>query len=346
MVEPNKDRPRHNMKHTEIFKDPERYASFPLVTWVDGALKVRFFVAPQPDHMGVFDYYECTQSSQVGNMWHLSKLKYTNARAHYDGFSYNRDGGRHTLGSLGFFKHKGRVLKSTSFDFMCCFGKTRQQSWEITGADIVVTFPRVSTSCIPWLVPGYAMFHDGSSISYVLRSNNKGESWRLYQMFPDHVNTTEVTFLATEYDGVLAHARLLNGGVVESWSQDGITWTYPVPLNTRGETTIVYGPTHLLQLKDKRILCTYGYRSQPMGIRAKISENQGRTWGEPIILRDDGGYRSSLHPHRWLEKNRVHPANDIGYPVSVQLDDGRIFTVYYITQSDGITSIQATEWRT
>jgi hypothetical protein len=48
------------------------------------------------------------------------------------------------------------------------------------------------------------------------------------------------------------------------------------------------------------------------GIRARLSKDGGHTWGDEIILRNDGGGR------------------DLGYPRSVQRADGKVVTVYYL----------------
>jgi len=74
-------------------------------------------------------------------------------------------------------------------------------------------------------------------------------------------------------------------------------------------------PAHLLLLKDGRVLCVYGYRIPPYGVRATISEDGGRSWGAEIIIRDDGG--------SW----------DLGYPRAVQLSDGRIAAAYYFNEA-------------
>ena len=42
-------------------------------------------------------------------------------------------------------------------------------------------------------------------------------------------------------------------------------------------------------MRDGRIACVYGYRLPPFGLRARLSEDGGRTWGREIVLRDDGG---------------------------------------------------------
>ena len=57
----------------------------------------------------------------------------------------------------------------------------------------------------------------------------------------------------------------------------------------------------------------YGYRAFPFGIRARISVDSARTWGEEIHLRDDG--------RTW----------DIGYTRTVQRKDGKVVTLYYYT---------------
>ncbi len=75
--------------------------------------------------------------------------------------------------------------------------------------------------------------------------------------------------------------------------------------------TLSGNPPSMIQLKDGRIALTYGHRAKPYGIRAKLSKDEGKTWGEEIVLRDDGG--------NW----------DLGYPRTVQRTDGKLVTVYY-----------------
>ena len=76
------------------------------------------------------------------------------------------------------------------------------------------------------------------------------------------------------------------------------------------------GQLILLRLGDGRLLVSYSYRVKPYGIRARISEDDGRTWGPELILRDDGG--------SW----------DLGYPRSVELGTGQVMTVYYFNRAD------------
>jgi hypothetical protein len=87
-------------------------------------------------------------------------------------------------------------------------------------------------------------------------------------------------------------------------------------------------PPALTRLQDGRICLVYGYRAQPFGIRARISEDNGRSWGEVIHLRDDG------------------TASDLGYPRTVQRPDGTLVTTYYYNDHpDTERFIGATLWK-
>jgi len=86
-------------------------------------------------------------------------------------------------------------------------------------------------------------------------------------------------------------------------------------------------PPSLVRLKDGRLALTYGYRGKPYGIRARLSNDGGRSWSDEIVLRDDGA------------------AWDLGYTRSVQRPDGKIVTVYYFAeQADRERIIAATLW--
>jgi hypothetical protein len=97
-------------------------------------------------------------------------------------------------------------------------------------------------------------------------------------------------------------------------NDDGLTWSQP-------QKTDIWGvPAHVIALQDHRLLCVYGYRRPPMGIRACLSTDGGTTWdvGHEMILRADA--RGSV--------------SDVGYPRAVQLPDGKLLAVYYIS-TDG-----------
>jgi len=110
------------------------------------------------------------------------------------------------------------------------------------------------------------------------------------------------------------HRVDLNGYLYQSVSEDGgSTWS-DVPQRTE-----MWGhPAHLLRLRDGRVLCTYGYRREPFGIRACLSQDGGRSWdvAHELILRCDG----------------VH--GDLGYPTAIELDDGVVLAVYYFNDQE------------
>ena len=125
-----------------------------------------------------------------------------------------------------------------------------------------------------------------------------------YSIMPTTVRLSE--------DGLLTAVRHREGD--HSWldgyvSEDrGKTWTF---LNKPVEDTGEGNPASMITLKDGRLCITYGYRAAPFSMRARLSSDGGKTWGDEITLRDDGAGR------------------DIGYPQTVQREDGQIVTIYY-----------------
>lgn len=86
----------------------------------------------------------------------------------------------------------------------------------------------------------------------------------------------------------------------------GETWGFLSRVNDFGS------PGSLVRLPDGRLVMVYGYRLMPSGIRARVSEDEGETWGPELIIRDDGG--------SW----------DVGYPNAWVTDDGKVGVIYYI----------------
>ena len=112
---------------------------------------------------------------------------------------------------------------------------------------------------------------------------------------------------------------------ISTWRSDdlGQHWT----CLGDGTPDIGGNPPTLLRLKDGRLVLTYGYRRKPCGIRARVSPDEGRTWGPQIILRDDG------------------VTGDLGYTRSTIRPDGKILTVYYFNgPRDEDRTIQGTIW--
>jgi BNR repeat-like domain len=107
---------------------------------------------------------------------------------------------------------------------------------------------------------------------------------------------------------------------------DGKSWHY---LSRPAPDTGDYSgnPPSLVRLKDGRLAITYGHRSPPFEIRARLSADGGKTWGPEILLRGGAG------------------AWDIGYPRTVQRADGKLVTAYYwATEPMKERTIEATIW--
>jgi hypothetical protein len=176
----------------------------------------------------------------------------------------------------------------------------------------------------------------GISTCFVLRSADDGETWELVTVAKPVADAKEgktgfdETALAETPDGrVIAMMRPdpdRHGHLWQSVSGDGgKTWSQPVK-------TPMWGyPAHLLVLRNGHVLCSYGYRRAPMGIRACLSRDGGRTWDieREFVLRADGKRSGS----------------DLGYPLTTELEDGTLLTLYYFTCGDGITHVAATRWR-
>jgi hypothetical protein len=121
--------------------------------------------------------------------------------------------------------------------------------------------------------------------------------------------------------------------VTENWidayesKDNGITWNF---LSKVGETDRGKhngNPPALIRLCDGRLVAAYGYRGIPYGIRARISKDNGATWGSVFYLRDDGG--------TW----------DLGYCRMLQRPDEKIVTVYYYNTPERIEQhLAATIW--
>jgi len=90
----------------------------------------------------------------------------------------------------------------------------------------------------------------------------------------------------------------------------GRTWDFLSRVNDFGS------PGSLVRLPDGRLVMVYGYRLMPAGIRATVSEDEGKTWGPELIVRDDGG--------SW----------DLGYPNAWVTDDGKVGVIYYFNSKD------------
>ena len=118
-------------------------------------------------------------------------------------------------------------------------------------------------------------------------------------------------------------AKIRNVGytMYSTYSDDGgKTWSEMKPLGISG------APGHLLVHSSGALILTYSRRETPIGERAAISYDGGKTWTEEYILTSDVPY-------------------DNGYPATAELPDGSLLTVYYEKYGgDSKPSILCTKW--
>jgi hypothetical protein len=191
--------------------------------------------------------------------------------------------------------------------------------------DYVVNGPR---DCLLFLTASKANGREGRT--FCARTTDGGLTWQFvsfigpeptgYAIMPSTVRLSATDLLTT----------IRRKDDPKSWidayasRDDGRSWSL---LSTPEPDTGEGNPPSLVRLPDGRLCLAYGVRARPFGIYARLSGDGGKTWGEALPLRDDGG------------------ANDVGYVRSVVRPDGKVVAVYYYTDRSGPDRyIGATVW--
>lgn len=183
--------------------------------------------------------------------------------------------------------------------------------------------------------PSYIVRPDGVVLLFLTARprNNPHDRPVVFASFDDGCNWSLVSLMphSEEYrmicpspvlmkDGVIMVAVRCKPAMVAAWCElyasddGGLTWRFVSRINDHGDTV------HLTLMEDSRLFAVYGFRRPPFGIRARVSEDNGLSWGPELILRDDGG------------------SNDLGYPRAVETTAGEILATYYF--NDAKDSIQ------
>ena len=149
----------------------------------------------------------------------------------------------------------------------------------------------------------------------ICESKDDGQSWQRLAPIPtrkgdDPKNYHELHAVEAANGDLITHIRNHNPEnnreTLQSESRDGgKTWSEPHNIGVWGL------PSHLLRLKDGRLLMSYGHRRKPLGNQARVSTDHGRTWSEPLMISADAAN------------------GDLGYPSTVELADGSLVTVWY-----------------
>ena len=190
------------------------------------------------------------------------------------------------------------------------------------------------------LMPIYTQTKDLDWLSVCFSSDDKGDTWK-YLSTVTHLGKGDTTasgggepsIIDTESGKLImiSRTRLINH-MLQGVSYDGgETWPEQLKVPVDGGNT----QPSLMRLGDGKILLSYGNRGhpkgpqigeEPYGVKAIISQDEGKTWGTPLTLRQD------------------LPNMDIGYACSVELELGQILTAYWYSMFD-VFSIGGTFWR-
>jgi len=101
-------------------------------------------------------------------------------------------------------------------------------------------------------------------------------------------------------------------------TDEGKSWSEPFPITGFNEI-----PGHLVQLRNGRLLLTYGVRHFPVGVQAVVTDPEGRSWDL------DNRIMLAWHGTTSFADGRPGGKNTIGHPYTVELPDGGLLTVYY-----------------
>jgi len=180
------------------------------------------------------------------------------------------------------------------------------------------------------LYAGKELWHGERRIG-VCESTDDGQTWRWLATIPtrkgdDRSQYHELHAVETADSRLVVQIRNHNKAnareTLQCESSDGgKTWSTPHSIGVWGL------PSHLLRLADGRLLMTYGHRRKPFGNQARLSEDHGRSWSEPMIVSGDGA------------------SGDLGYPSTVQLNDGSLLTVWYeLTTGSPRAVLRQAQW--
>jgi len=160
-------------------------------------------------------------------------------------------------------------------------------------------------------------------------SKDNGISWEIVSTIPlpagqDIRKIHEIHGVEAPDGTLIVQYRNHNcSGLGETWQSEstdgGKSWSTPHKI-CKGF------PTHLQVFDKDKVIMTYSYRLKPYGIRARVSNDSGKNWSEEIILSDDG--------KTW----------DLGYPSTVELDDGTLFTLWYENRGKG-AKLRTLNWK-
>ncbi|HOZ48569.1 MAG TPA: sialidase family protein [Candidatus Hydrogenedentes bacterium] len=311
-----------------LCKEPGRYIGWPSIAQTPGGDLLAVFSGDRTAHISPDGKVQMVRSEDGGQTWSAPETV-------FDSPIDDRDSGIIRTA-------KGTMLVSW---FTNPGGGPWQGHWVIRSTDAGRTWgepirTEVTTPHGPTqLSDGRILFvgqrpHESHGKPYdvgIQESADDGQTWQTIGAFPvpegAHMLSYDECHVVECADGSLVILfRDCNEPHLahQSESRDGgRTWSAP-------HTTRMHGyPPHVIRLRNDWLLAVYGKRWEPFGEFACVSTDSGVTW--------------NVEQEAMLA---TAPNGDLGYPASVQLDDGTIWTVYYQAEQDGETPcLMGTHWR-
>lgn len=147
------------------------------------------------------------------------------------------------------------------------------------------------------------------------KSTNEGESWEPVMeeipLTPPHESMVfcEPHLIEKKNGGFLLFLRGEEGqNLISVWQSEsdpsGKIWSEPVRIASGA-------PPHVIRHSSGVLILSAGYRREPFGEMVSFSTDDGKTWDSDYYLHDDG------------------ICSDLGYPTTVELPDGSLFSAYY-----------------
>lgn len=344
-------------EHHVVFKQEDVYACFPsLYQYEDGTLVSSFGTRVRRSHIDNTGGSTRMVSRDGGIRWEKADAEvpsYNPATVRADGHLAlaNAIGWRYVdEGETERLKAEGRTVRTVRSGTIAYLSGARSTVRSIGGETVrpwtdievppgggMMTFHQAAYLNVGdgvRLVGLYGVGPAKHRSAYVLRTEDDGDTWACLPMaLGDDQMSYNETALGVNADGhVIALVR-----TAESADRKNAGYLYQVTSTDRGKTwsepvnTGIWGyPAHLLRLPDGRLLATYGYRRAPMGIRACLSRDGGKTWDvdDEIVLRADG----------------FGSGSDLGYPITQRLADGTLAMIYYFNGLDNVTHVCLTRW--
>jgi hypothetical protein len=99
--------------------------------------------------------------------------------------------------------------------------------------------------------------------------------------------------------------------------ENGVTWSKPVQI-IRDDSG---APAHIFRHSSGVLISAFSHRSKPYGIWAVFSEDNGETWSDEFVIAEG------------------KDTDDLGYPSTIQLDNGELITVFYTRENDYVPAV-------